>query len=97
MPGFSSQGHQDFAYKEIKFMKSRTLWSVVVIALTVIGLLTWTQRGQSAAKIQWEYYTDEASRLSAGELNKLGLEGWELVNVAIRDEQPAEYIFKRQK
>ncbi len=82
-------------------MKSRTLWIVALMAITVIGFLSWTRNGQSAAKIQWEYYTESPNsnpaHLSAERLNKLGLEGWELVEVSKIETLTQQYIFKRQK
>lgn len=82
-------------------MKSKLNWILVLIVVAVFGLLTvsgYAQR-QRSSRTLWEYKITQP--LAEKELNELGAQGWELVEIKLRtfngETSQELYYFKRAK
>lgn len=80
---------------------------VIIVLLACVGIIGWSNRSQAAAKTVWEYKfinsSDQNSHPYMGDpergLNKLGAEGWELVQFNPHDGTywSGVWIFRRAK
>jgi len=90
-------------------MRYRILWAVSLVAVVALSLVNWSGRAQEVhAWKTWEYkivqqYGANPMNPSLGEkeLNHLGVEGWELIEVrsgnAGTGQFRTDYHFKRNR
>ncbi|HYO99331.1 MAG TPA: DUF4177 domain-containing protein [Pyrinomonadaceae bacterium] len=89
-------------------MRYRILWVASLLLVAVLFAANWGSRAQVPARKSWEYkvvvtqYGAQPASMSEQDLNKLGAEGWELVETRVvestraRDrEYRTDYFFKR--
>jgi lipopolysaccharide export system protein LptC len=80
-------------------MRSKGSWLLFILAVVALCLAGWTGNGQKqSTKLQrsiWEYKIVQGTADDA-QLNQLGSEGWELLAVAVANDQ-VSYYFKRAK
>ncbi len=91
-------------------MKLRSLCSLLLVVVVLVGALSWTSFGQKARpseraweyKIVHEWYGENGFRrnlpLTVKDVNEYGSQGWELVSVVTQGD-PGEktFYFKRAK
>jgi len=91
-------------------MKSRGLGSLLLVAVVLVGVLSWSGYGQKAAPSgkAWEYkivheWSDEKGYrrevpLRVKEIDEYGAQGWELVAVVAQGSNAEKtFYFKRAK
>jgi hypothetical protein len=80
-------------------MKNGNLWLVILLTLISIVTIAATQDRKSIQR--WEYKTVQAHPGEPNLLNKLGEEGWELVDVTLETQSGTSsytnYYLKRPK
>jgi hypothetical protein len=90
-------------------MRYRSLWAVALIIVALLSFANWGGRAQTPLRKTWEYKVVEAmygaqpASISQQELNKLGAEGWELVETRVTEhpqqggsrQYRTDYYFKR--
>jgi hypothetical protein len=89
-------------------MRYRSLWVLVAVAVALLSFANWGGRAQVSARKNWEYkvvvaqYGASPASLSEEDLNKLGAEGWELVETRSLEfprgaggQYRTDYYFKR--
>lgn len=89
-------------------MRFKSLWLVGALLIAMLIASNWGGQAQGPTKRTWEYklvtmqYGSVPPFISEQELNKLGAEGWELVQARHTDFQQggirqhrADYYFKR--
>lgn len=77
---------------------------LMLVVVTLLCLVAWTEQGQSVPKVTWEYkvvISNTATFMQEEQmLNQRGAEGWELIQVEPSPGKfPGEgyYYFKRHK
>jgi hypothetical protein len=85
-------------------MRLKAQWVLMVAFVALLCLAGWGgSRAQSSARSNWEYkiVTKYGVAADAGEFNKLGAEGWELVlreeSLYERGPRRVDYFFKRAR
>ena len=76
--------------------KRRALALACLALLSFVVILHWSIGGKASAKASWEYKVSDRN-LHESDLNQLGLESWELVNMVRTDNRGDLWIFKRPK
>ena len=91
-------------------MRFKSLWVVSLLLAALLFAANWGSRAQVPARRTWEYkvvvaqYGAQPASISEQDLNRLGVEGWELVGTRVvessragaRDmEYRTDYYFKR--
>lgn len=85
-------------------MRSKASWVLLVIAISVLCLISLSQKGESSSSVQWEYrilrISNREAHNSEPMLNELGTQGWELVQTQGDDRTSVGggvYYFKRRR
>lgn len=92
-------------------MRRKSLWAVGLVLAALLGFAGWGGKAQSPARRTWEYkvvveqFGATPPSLSEQQMNKLGAEGWELVDTRVVTIQQAaggaqyrtDYHFKRPR
>ena len=89
-------------------MRFKTIGALVLLLAVVLSAANWGGRAQVPARRTWEYrmvtaqYGAVPASLGEGELNRLGAEGWELVDTRAfhfkageQTQNRTDYFFKR--
>ena len=88
-------------------MRFKSLWVVSLLLVAVLFAANWGSRAQVQARRTWEYkvvvaqYGAQPASISEQDLNRLGAEGWELVETRVIEspragarEYRTDYFFK---
>jgi hypothetical protein len=81
-------------------MRNKAFWIAILIIITAMLAVGWTQSSRGSDKTGWEYTSYQASPAGPSdlEMNKLGSDGWELVAIdSPGDGRTPRYVFKRKK
>ncbi|HEX8722752.1 MAG TPA: DUF4177 domain-containing protein [Pyrinomonadaceae bacterium] len=87
-------------------MRHRWLWVLGLVMAAALSLVDWGGKAQTPARKTWEYkvviqygVNPMSPSLGEADLNKLGAEGWELVETRAGSVGPGQvrtdYVFKR--
>ena len=90
-------------------MRFKSLWVVSLLLVAVLFAANWGSRAQVQGRRTWEYkvvvaqYGAQPASISEQDLNRLGAEGWELVETRVVEstmragarEYRTDYYFKR--
>lgn len=91
-------------------MRNRSLWVLGLVVIAVLSFASWGGRAQGPQRKTWEYkmvveqYGAQPATLGEQQMNKLGAEGWELVDTRVVPFQHGgvtqyrtDYHFKRAR
>lgn len=91
-------------------MRYRSLWVAGLLLVAVLFAANWGGRAQVSVRKTWEYkvvvtqYGAQPASMSEKDLNRLGAEGWELVETRVVEstkvgdrEYRTDYFFKRAR
>lgn len=91
-------------------MRHRALWVLGLVVIAVLSFASWGGRAQGPQRKTWEYkvvveqYGAQPATMSEQQMNKLGAEGWELVDTRVvpfqyggATQYRTDYHFKRAR
>ena len=85
-------------------IRAKNSLAVFIVCMTIfacIAILGWGNRGQALSKVVWEYKVIPMEQSGPEPtLNKLGSDGWELVQIISNDQingYGGYFLFKRSK
>ena len=70
-------------------MKSRSLWAAGLVIVALLSFGNWSGKAQTPQRKTWEYkvvveqYGAQPATMDERHMNKLGAEGWELVDTRV--------------
>jgi hypothetical protein len=77
----------------------RNKWLLIIIMVALLCTVGWVGRAQMKGpdKATWEYQVSFAHAIQAGDMNRLGADGWELAAVTCQEGNQCAYFFKRRR